>query len=91
LSILSLAMAGMLQTRSNSGAYAIGRHEAPERGEADTSDLRFHRTSSRRCARKASAAMVRHLNNIRKALTDASNAKAMERSPGIAKGTPGDL
>jgi hypothetical protein len=30
LSILSLAMAGMLQVRSNSGAYVIGRHEAPD-------------------------------------------------------------
>jgi GntR family uxuAB operon transcriptional repressor len=28
--ILSLAMAGMLQVRSNSGAYVIRRHEAPE-------------------------------------------------------------
>jgi GntR family uxuAB operon transcriptional repressor len=28
--ILSLAMAGMLKVRSNSGAYVISRHEAPE-------------------------------------------------------------
>jgi GntR family uxuAB operon transcriptional repressor len=193
--ILSLAMAGMLQVRSNSGAYVIGRHEAPEvhalegfgpfenlearqliepqiaalaaqrasqttlaqlaealammrwehaQGrEADTSDLRFHivlaeatgnsalvsicdtlwrgQIESRiwreihthmrmedyrpmwlkdhedifeavraRNARKASAAMAHHLNNIRKALMDASNAKAMARSPGAAKDAPDD-
>src|SRR5712664_752000 len=28
--ILSLAMSGMLQVRSNSGAYVIGRHELPD-------------------------------------------------------------
>ena len=28
--ILSLAMAGMLKVRSNSGAYVVSRHEAPE-------------------------------------------------------------
>jgi len=185
--ILSLAMAGMLEVRSNSGAYVISRHEAPEvhalegfgpfenlearqlvepqiaalaaqrasettlaqlaeslammrwehaQGrEADTSDLRFHivlaeatgnsalvsicdslwrgQIESRiwheihahmrmedyrpmwlkdheqifeavraRDSRKASAAMTHHLNNIRKALMDASNAKAMTRSGG---------
>ncbi|WNJ91537.1 FadR/GntR family transcriptional regulator [Bosea sp. 685] len=192
--ILSLAMAGMLKVRSNSGAYVISRHEAPEvqalqgfgpfenlearqliephivtiaaqrasetilaqlaeslammrwehaQGkEADTSDHRFHillaeatgngalvsicdslwrgQIESRiwqeihtymrmedyrpmwlkdhediyeavraRNPRKASAAMVRHLNNIRNALMAASNVKAMARNSGPASPTDG--
>ena len=39
---------------------------------------------------EASTALVRHLNNIRKALMDASHAKAVARSSGIAKRAPGD-
>ena len=182
--ILSLAMSGMLQVRSNSGAYVIGRHELPDvhalegagpfenlearqmiepqiaalashraskttivqladalammrwehaQGrEADTSDHRFHvilaeatgnsalvlicdslwraqsdsriwqeihahmrmedyrsvwlkdheaifEAVSAGNARKASAAMTRHLGNIRDALMEASNAKSMAR------------
>jgi len=183
--ILSLAMAGMLKVRSNSGAYVVGRHEAAgvqalegfgpfenlearlliepqiaaiaarraseaslaqlaeslammrfehaQGHEADVSDHRFHiqlaeatgngalvsicdslwrgQIESRiwqeihthmrmedhrpmwledhediyeavcaRDARKASVAMVRHLNNIRDALMAASKVKAMVRS-----------
>jgi DNA-binding FadR family transcriptional regulator len=182
--ILSLALSGMLQVRSNSGAYVISRHELPDvhalegagpfenlearqmieppiaalasqraskttmvqladalammrwehaQGrEADTSDHRFHvilaeatgnsalvllcdslwraqsdsriwqeihahmrmedyrsvwlkdheaifEAVSAGNARKASAAMARHLGNIRDALMEASNAKSMAR------------
>jgi GntR family uxuAB operon transcriptional repressor len=182
--ILSLAMSGMLQVRSNSGAYVISRHELPdmrtlegagpfenlearlliepqiavlaaqraakativqladalammraehgEGREADTSDHRFHvilaeatgnsalvsicdslwraqsdsriwqeihahmrmedyrsvwlkdheaifEAVSTGAARKASAAMTRHLGNIRDALMQASKAKSMAR------------
>ncbi|MGL4290451.1 MAG: FadR/GntR family transcriptional regulator [Phreatobacter sp.] len=191
--ILSLAMAGMLKVKSNSGAYVISRHEAPDvqmlegfgpfenlearrlvepqiaaiaaqraseallaqlaetlammrwehsqGNEADGPDHRFHillaeatgngalvaisdslwrgQIESRiwreihvhmrmedyrpmwladheavyeavraRSARKASAAMVRHLDNIREALMAASNARAM--AGGGEPGATGD-
>jgi hypothetical protein len=69
----------MRQVRSNGGACVIGRHEAPEglRGRyvrsAFSKDI-FEAVRAR-SARKASTAMVRHLNNIRKGLTYASRRR----------------